>query len=336
MASEYEYVDAVRHNTNLLIAFAGPTGSGKTYTALEVASGLAGDGGVVGVLDTEAGRATHYADMFKFKHLDLQAPFTPQRFLAAIKSAEERGFAVLVVDSASDEYEGPGGLADMHDAAMVRMARKESIEDLDAWQVDKLNAPAWSGPKTAHKRILMSALRHMRMHLIFCLRAEEKIEFVKVTEDGKEKTKIRPRGWVPICEKNFMYDMTMSFVMNHENPGVPLMNDRGLPLHGKLQEQHRHAFPSGKLITRESGRLLAEWAKGGTKKASVPPATSKSVTDRVDAVVNAITGKNTIAGVGTVMKNAEVLMAELEAAEDSASIDRIESARDRRLEELRS
>ena len=89
---------AVRENIGLIIGLAGSSGSGKTYTAMRLASGLSG-GRPFAVIDTEAGRAKHYADTFSFDHADLSAPFRPSSYADAIKAADEAKYPVIVVDS---------------------------------------------------------------------------------------------------------------------------------------------------------------------------------------------------------------------------------------------
>jgi hypothetical protein len=240
----FAFAPATRRNTHVLIALAGASGSGKTYSGLELATGLAGDRGRIAVIDTEAGRALHYADRFKFDHCELTPPFTPDRYREAIAAAEHAGYAVIVIDSMSHEHDGEGGL--------IEMAEQEAQT-----RRDDNKAAAWAMPKAKHKR-MMNRLLQLRAHLIFCLRAEDKIKMVKVFDErkGREVITIEPAGWQPICEKRFMFEMTASFVLTPENPGVP-----GVLL--KLQEQHRPAFPKGQPIGRESGRVIAEWAAGG-------------------------------------------------------------------------
>lgn len=69
---------AVRDKVPLLIGLAGPSGGGKTFSALRLASGMQRvSGGDVYVVDTESKRALHYADKFKFRHLEFTAPFGP-------------------------------------------------------------------------------------------------------------------------------------------------------------------------------------------------------------------------------------------------------------------
>lgn len=261
--NDYNFTDAKRDDTSLLIGISGASGSGKTMSALRLATGLA-QGEPIYFIDTEAKRALHYAEQFNFKHLDMRPPFTPEAFMQAIQTAERAGAKVIVVDSMSDEYEGVGGLQEMHDDEVARLARKP-FDNLEGWEIDKFNAPGWKVPKTRHKTRLISPLRQVRCYVIFCMRAEEKIKFVKIRDErtGKEKNAIEQAGWTPVCEKRFMYDMTMSFTVTPDNPGVPLIKD-GQAVYGKLQRQHLAFFPEGKAVTEESGRQLRAWARGET------------------------------------------------------------------------
>ncbi len=239
----FAFAPAIRRNTHVLIALAGASGSGKTYSALELATGLAGEQGKIAVLDTEADRALHYADRFKFDHCNLTPPFTPDRYREAIVAAEQAGYAVIVIDSMSHEHDGEGGL--------IEMAEQELLK-----RKDGNGAAAWALPKAKHKR-LMNRLLQIRSHLVFCLRAEDKIRMVKVFDERRQReiTTVEPAGWQPVCEKRFMFEMTASFILTPDAPGVPT------PI--KLQEQHRPAFSKGNAIGRESGRRIADWAAGG-------------------------------------------------------------------------
>ena len=86
----FTFRPAVRENVGLLIGLAGGTGSGKTYTALRLAKGICGDKPFA-LIDTEAGRAKHYADQFKFDHGDLKPPFRPDAYTQAIMAADQAG-----------------------------------------------------------------------------------------------------------------------------------------------------------------------------------------------------------------------------------------------------
>lgn len=276
----FHFAPAVRTRVSLIIALAGASGSGKTLSALKLARGLAGgDDSKIACIDTEAGRALHYAvapgekpgpDRFAFQHGDLKAPFTPEAYADAIKAADDTGrFEVIIVDSCSHEYEGEGGLHDMHDTLVAEAVEKSrKYAEAKGWRFDEQQARdrasvgAWNEPKMRHKRFV-SRLLQCRAHLILCLRADEKIRIEKVKDDsGREKTVIvQPNDmpanerWVPICEKRFMFEMTISCILTPQNPGHPI------PI--KLQAQHRSAVPLDKPLSEETGHLLATWAKGG-------------------------------------------------------------------------
>ena len=81
-------------------------------------------------------------------------------------------------------------------------------------------------------------------------------------KDDKGKMQIVPIGWQPICSKEMPYELTVSFLLDAEKPGYPK------PL--KLQEQHKALFPLDKLLNEESGKGIAEWAKGSNAKAEKP------------------------------------------------------------------
>jgi len=127
MATPLEFKPAVRENVALLIGFDGASGSGKTFTALEVATGLAeaigaaqGRPGRIFGIDTERGRMLHYADDFTFMYGAIDPPFTPESYGAAIAAAERGGADVIVIDSFSHEWEGEGGVREMADAELDR------------------------------------------------------------------------------------------------------------------------------------------------------------------------------------------------------------------------
>jgi AAA domain-containing protein len=248
----FKFAPAVRERIPLIIGLAGGTGSGKTYTALELATGMAG-GKRFGLIDTESGRAKHYADRFAFDHGDLVAPFRPERYQDAIVAAEQLKYPVVVVDSASHEWEGAGGILEWQEEELQRMAG-------DDWKKrEACKMAAWIKPKGAHKH-MVARLLQLRCHLILCFRAEEKIEMVR-GQDGQMK--VQPKqsragreGWIPICEKRLPFELTASFLLLADAPGVPR------PI--KLEEQHRGFFPLDRPIDRAAGKLLNEWAAGGS------------------------------------------------------------------------
>ena len=255
----FTFRPAVREAVGLLIGLAGGTGSGKTFSALRMASGIAGDKPFA-LIDTEAGRAKHYADQFRFDHGDLTPPFSPHAYAEAIIAADKAGYPVIVVDSVSHLWAGDGGVLDMQEAELARMAG-------DDWKKrEAVKMAAWIKPKTEHKKMVQRLLQ-VRAHLILCFRAEEKIEMIR-GDNGKmqivkKQTATGLDGWVPVCEKNLPFELTASFLLLATQPGIPH------PI--KLQQQHRALFPLDKPITEESGKLIAQWASGAKPSTAAPP-----------------------------------------------------------------
>lgn len=314
---------AVRENVNALLSFAGGTGSGKTLTAMRVARGLAGDKPFY-VIDTENRRALHYVDLVppggekvRFEYGEITDPFSPAKYIEAIDAAEKAGARVIIIDSASHEHAGEGGLLDMHEAALQKMAGND-------WQRrEACKMAAWVEPKGEHKKLVNRMLR-CRAHLILCLRAETKIEMVK---DGNGKTQIRPKttltgldGWVPICEKNLPFEMTCSFLLTPDKPGFPK------PI--KLQEQHKAFFPLDRPVTEESGRLLAAWAQGST---AAPPLAEESVSTLLsEDLIQRIADAGDLAELELVMRDAKRNKSKMTEADQGA----VRDAHSKRNDEL--
>jgi hypothetical protein len=265
----FTFRDAVRENVWLLLGFAGGTGSGKTYSALRVASGVANGHTFVGI-DTENGRMSYYADDFTFRVGEIFAPFRPEKYEQAIHAAVEHLASlgvpeqnrVVVVDSMSHEWYGDGGCLDWHDELMGTDMSK--------------NLSAWIKPKRAHKQ-MVTALLQVRAHVVLCFRAEEKVESVKDEKTNrqvivKKKSLSGLDGWIPIAEKNLPYEMTVSCLLMADRPGLPL------PI--KLPEQLRPMVPLDRPLDEHVGRRLAEWA-AGAKPAARPAVTDMQAPDTI-------------------------------------------------------
>lgn len=282
----FAFKPAVRDRVSLLVMIAGQSGSGKTLSALKIARGLAGgDDSKIAVIDTEAGRALHYAvapgeapgpARFAFQHGDLKAPFSPDAYREAIVAADAAGFEVIVVDSTSHVWEGEGGMHDMHDALLSEQVEDARRRHSGNWPFDedktreRLSIGAWKAPKAANKRFV-SRLLQTRAHLVLCFRADERMRMEKVKDErGRERTVIiqakdlpPEERWSPVCEKRLPYEMGLSLILAPSKPGFPI------PI--KLQDQHRAAVPLDRPLSEETGRQLAEWARGGAARPAGAP-----------------------------------------------------------------
>jgi hypothetical protein len=247
MALEFEVKDAVRETVPILACVYGPTGSGKTFSGLLLAAGIAGPNGLVGMVDTENKRGSLYADDpdimaampgGRYKRLDLRAPFTPERYTKALKALEAAGCTVAIVDSTTHEWAGEGGCCD------IAENNKQG------------GLPNWAMAKLAHKRFLAYCLSSS-MHIIFCLRAHEKVKPVKkgdlISPDSTErydKSAVIPLGMLPDCEKNFVYEALVSLRVDD---GTHLAH----PV--KVPKMLAHVFPGKKLITAADGEAIRLW-----------------------------------------------------------------------------
>lgn len=250
------FTRGVRENVPLLIGLAGGTGSGKTWSGMELATGLSG-GKPFAVIDTENGRALHYADRFTFDHTHLKAPFKPAAYADAIESADKAGYPVIIVDSMSHEWNGDGGILDWQEEELKRLGGGPNVQML-----------SWAEPKKGHRK-MMTRLLQVKAHVILCFRAEPKIDMVKGANGRTEVVpKVGPggfKGWLPICDKNLPYELTASFLFMAEKPGEPDWI--------KVPKQLEPFFPKGRQVGAEAGRQLAEWARGGTQQGVEQPVT---------------------------------------------------------------
>jgi hypothetical protein len=229
---------AERAGAHLLIQLYGPPRSGKTYTALRIARGMVGPKGRIGVLDTESGRARLYSDKVPggFVVGELTPSYTPRRYLEAIEEFLAYGVDILVVDSFSHCWEGPGGVLEMADQAEEN---------------GKKGLMKWLAPKRDYKK-LVSFLLSTRMHMILCSRAKQPI--LEGVIEGEKTLLTQP--WEPIQDKRLKYEMTIVVPMTLD--GMYETDATRLKAPGDLA----HLF-QGELLDEGTGAAIAEWVNGG-------------------------------------------------------------------------
>lgn len=261
----FEAKPAVREAVGLLIGVVGASSSGKTYSALRLATGIQQVvGGDIDVIDTENGRALYYADRFRFNHVRFGAPFSPLDYLEAVRYCAKRGSKTVLIDSMSHEHEGPGGVLEWHEQETQRLAK--------AWNVSpsKAQLAAWAPPKSARRKFINELLQ-LNVNVIATFRAKEKLKVVP----GKDP---QPLGWQPISGDEFIYEMTLQCLLKPGSNGVPAWDsdydsERAIM---KLPAQFVEFFTVSKdgarefkreQLSEEMGAKLAQWAIGGSKPA---------------------------------------------------------------------
>lgn len=238
---------AKRGGSKAIIGIAGVSGSGKTFTALKIARGMVDKPGEIGLLDTENKRGSLYADILDgpFMIGDLYPPFSPSRYSAAIKEFQDAGIKVLVIDSGSHEWEGEGG-----------------CDDIANMKIGKMDN--WIGAKREHKKF-MNTLLQCNMHIVVCLRAREKTDF-------KNPAKPVSLGIQPVCEKNFLFEMTASMLMENEGKTQRFL---------KMPFFLKDAFGTGEgYLGGATGKKLIEWINTGEKE---DPAVTKAKSEMLMA-----------------------------------------------------
>ena len=230
--SSFEVKTAERSGSRLLIQLSGVSGSGKTYSALQLAYGLAGGDAkkVVGI-DTENRRMSLNADILpggaKFRTLDFFAPFSPERYIEAIEAAIKAGAEVIVIDSVSHEWESEGGCEWIAQNTTSKVAN-------------------WKDAKARHKRF-MTYMLQAPAHIIACTRAREKVDF---TDPRNPK----PLGIQPIQEKNFSFEATVSLLMHNQGYMQDVL---------KCPAELQAVMGRGRgYITADDGKALREWVDG--------------------------------------------------------------------------
>lgn len=257
VARTFEAKPGVREACGVLVSIVGPSSSGKTYSAMRVATGIQRVvGGDIDVIDTENGRALYYAERFKFNHIRFGAPFSPLDYLDAVRFSARRGAKTVVIDSASHEHEGPGGVLEWHDEETQRLMK--------AWNVSegKAQLSAWGPPKAARRKFINELLQ-LNINLVLTFRAKEKLKIVK----GKDPVEL---GWQPICGEEFMYEMALQCLLKPGSRGVPTWHSsiEGEQAIIKCPEHFESLFRGDpKAIDEDLGKALADWAMGGAKPA---------------------------------------------------------------------
>lgn len=244
---------SVREGHGLFIALVGPSNSGKTFSSLRLARGIAGPKGKIAVLDTEGGRTLHLKKDFDFDVMMMAPPFRPDRFAEAAIDAEAAKYDVLLIDSFSQEWAGLGGVLEWHDAEAERMSGG------DERKLKRVNMAAWIKPKREHKLMVNSFLQR-RIPIIFAIRGEDSI---KPDDGGGTPQKIFKMQ----MDGRFAFEVTVSFRLKQNTQGIIDLSD---PTACKMEGIHKKIFRHGEQLGERHGELLAAWARGENIEASAP------------------------------------------------------------------
>lgn len=241
----FSFRPATRAQAKPLIGLYSESGCGKTWSALMLARGFVGPNGRIGMIETESGRGEAYSDLLPggYDVLSIRENFSPENYGKALSAAEGAKLDALIIDSASHEWEGAGGVLGM--AAENQASGKKG-------------PLVWQKPKMDHQRHFMLRLMQTPIPLVIvCMRA--KYPMMEQKNARGEKEWMRSQVLEPKQADDILFEM---FV------------------HGWIDREHRlhvtkytrpdlaEIIRDNEPITIETGCRLAEWARGGTPSPS--------------------------------------------------------------------
>jgi hypothetical protein len=243
---------AVGTEAKPLIGLYAESGRGKTYGALLIAKGFVDDMSQVVMIETEAGRGEVHADdpvLGGYNVIPLRENFSPKVYGEAISVAERAKAKVLIIDSASHEWEGVGGVLAMAEELRPTAGSKGM----------------WRAPKLEHSREFMLRMTQTPIPLVICnMRAKYPMyEVTKGHVDAWEKAG-RPGGKPPKIG-----DWARSWQLEPKQSDDILSE---MFVHGWIDEEHRfhltkdtikamrEIFLDREPLSIDTGRRLAAWA----------------------------------------------------------------------------
>lgn len=232
---------ARRSATKLRLLLAGPSGSGKTWGALVLAKGL---GGRTIVIDTEEGSSDLYDHLLDFSVIDLRPPYTPERYIDALKAAEAAGAEIIVIDSVTHCWSGDGGCLDLLEDIAKAQFRGNT------WSAFSVITPRW--------RRFVDAVIHSPAHIICTGRS--KTETAQSTDAGGRK-RVEKLGMKLEARDGLEYEFTVCLDLIHDGHFATTSKDRTGLFAG-----------DPKPLTEATGRRIAEWLAGAQERPAPPPA----------------------------------------------------------------
>lgn len=228
---------AVRENIWVKVALMAPSGGGKTYSSLRLATGMKNKLAEMGekceilMLNTEAKRGYYYADEFEYSIIDVPSPHTPEKYVDLIKEIEKDDTNyILIMDSSSHEWEGTGGCL-------------EIAQNLGG------SFQAWGKVTPRHNKFI-EAIADSEIHIIATMRGKD--QYVMETNDQGKST-VKKLGVGSKQREGFEYEFTVTFLLDQKTNMA------------ESQKDNTHIFENDgfSLLSESHGSRLIEWANSG-------------------------------------------------------------------------
>ena len=242
MATPHKFTirKAQRSKAKARVAVAGPSGAGKTYSALLMAFGIVGPGGKVILLDSEKRSGDLYAHLGDYEVIELDAPYSPDKYIDAIKFAESFKPDCIIVDSLTHAWAGEGGILDIQG----RIAASGKGNSYTAWRT-----------VTPKHNQLVEAILESKCHMICTVRS--KTAYVQQMGTGG-KTEIKKCGMEAIQRDGLEYEFTVFLDIAID--------------HNASSSKDRTSLFDGRyfVITQKIGEELRDWLNAGTDIVELP------------------------------------------------------------------
>lgn len=230
---------ATRKKVKLRLGLSSVAGGGKTMSALLLAKGLCGAWNKIAVIDTENDSASLYSHLGEFNTISLRPPFSPERYVEAIKACEAGGMEVIIIDSIAHEWEGEGGIMDL---------------------VDKIGggfSDAWKKLTPRHEKFKQGILQST-CHVITTVRRKQEYALQEKT-NAQGRTVMAPvkLGMKEITREGWEYEVTLNLEIDIKHMATASKDRTKLFM---------DADPF--VITEATGELIKKWCELGIE----PPA----------------------------------------------------------------
>lgn len=234
----FQVKKAKREKIYTKIALMAPSGGGKTYGALRLATGMAqeikketGKNAKILMANTEQKRGYYYANEFDYDIVDIEAPHEPEKYVDLIDFAVQEGYDILIIDSSSHEWEGKGGCLDL---------QQKAGGTYQAW-----------GKVTPRHNKFINAIADSPIHIIATMRGKDQYEMTK--DDKTGKATVQKLGVGAKQRDGFEYEFTCTFLIDQKTNTA------------EVQKDNTHIFESqgATLLTEAHGAKLIQWANDG-------------------------------------------------------------------------
>ena len=237
MAFKFKVQEAVREKIAVKVAIMGPSGSGKSYSALRLATGMIDQMKKDGILgdtngkilfaNTEGPRGRYYASEFRYDIVDLEPPYNPELFIDLIQYAVDEKYSVLIIDSSSAEWEGKGGCLELQQNAGGK------YQD-------------WKTVTPRHQKFVDS-IEHSPIHVICTLRGADKYE---VDKDDRGRVSVKKLGVGAKQREGMEYSFTTTFMLDRDSHMA------------KCEKDNTHIFENegSTILTEDFGERIIKWA----------------------------------------------------------------------------